>query len=620
MGGYRGVIARVDLSNRKMVEEKPSENFYRMYFGGTGFTTYFLLKETAKCIDPLSEKNKLIFSCGIMTGAPVAGAGRHNVGAKSPLTGALGDGQAGGEWGTELKRAGYDALIIEGKANKPVYIYVNNGNIEIKDASHLWGKAPHECQELIREELKDPKIKVTQIGTAGEKLVRYACIENDLHAFAGRTGLGAVMGSKMLKAIAVRGTQNVEIYDKNKLMEYSSWMAKNFKNFGFQFQLHNHGTSGGVEPLSEMSALPTKNFNLGSFEGAGKINGTVMTEKYVFKQEGCFACPIRCKRMVKIKGKPSLYSGPEYESVASLGSLCCVDDLEVIIQANELCDIYGLDTISTGVSIAFAMECFENGLLTNEDTGGLNLTFGNADALLQMIELIGERKGLGDILANGTLQAANEIGGKAKEYAMHVKGQELPMHEPRAKYALGLGYAVSPTGADHMHNIHDTSYTTDEGIADLKSFGVLNPLPFNDLGPEKVNLFNYAANWRHFENCAINCHFVNWSPLQLTGIISAITGWNTSVLELMNVAQRVVTLARCYTVREGFTADDDRLPERMFQAFTAGPIKGMAIRKEDFERAKRDYYQSMGWDRDTGIPEEFTLLKLNIGWAKVELE
>jgi len=616
--GYCGKILRVDLSAMKTRIEEPPEMFYRRYFGGEGFVGYFLLKEIARGVEPLSPENKLIFAAGTLTGVPVGGCGRHSVGSKSPLTGGFGEAESGGFWGAELKMAGLDAIIVEGKADKPVYISVAGGKPEIRDAKHLWGMKTLECQETIRQDLGDSLVKVAQIGPAGERMVRFSCISNDLDAFAGRTGLGAVMGSKNVKAIAVRGDNRLKFADPITVSDIGKWVRVNtpINNAA----MHNYGTASVVKPLNASGGLPTRNFQSGSFETADDISGERMSETIVAKRRSCFACAIQCKREVRVTSPFAVdprYGGPEYETIAAFGSNCGVNDLAIISKCNELVNAYGLDSISTGMAVSFAMECFERGLLTKTDTGGLDLRFGNARAALTLIEEIAERRGLGAILAEGTARAAKKIGPAATEYLITVKGQEMPMHEPRLKQGLGMGYAMSPTGADHCHNMHDTSFTARTPmLAELAPLGIIDPLPLNDLSQAKMRMLTYYTKWMHFLNSAVCCYFVVMYGRvgfeRMTKLVNAVTGWDTSLVELMNAGERVMNLARIFNIREGFTEADDTLPQRFFSKHTSGPLQ-TAVDPAIFQTAKNNYYSLLGWEN--GIPTKAKLAELGIEWA-----
>jgi len=612
--GINGKILRVNLSKEKTSVEFPDNIFYRRYLGGEGFVAYYLLRELEPGTDPLSPENKLIFAAGPVTGAPIPGSGRNSVGAKSPLTGGFGESEVGGHWGAELKHAGFDSIIIEGKANGPVYLWIHDGEAEIRDASHIWGKDTGDAQRIIREELNDKLVRVALIGPGGERLVRYACIMVDLKDAAGRTGMGAVMGSKNLKAIAVRGHGKLEVSDRKSLTDLSRWLSRRLKGFW----AHEYGTGAGMDAQVASGNLPIRNFRDGDFPNAIALSAETIRETIRIGMEGCYACPVRCKKIVKIDAPfkvDPVYGGPEYETLAALGSNCGVDDLKMVCKANELCNRYSLDTISTGASIAFAMECYENGLLTPEDTDGLRLEFGNAEAMLKMVEMIGKREGLGDLLAEGVKRASEKIGKESGKFALHVKGQEIPMHEPRFKRALGIGYAVSPTGADHMHNLHDTILAVRGPELDsLAALGILEPVPLEDLGPKKVRALIYYVDWRVVDNCLLICDFLPWNYIQKTKIVQAVTGWNTTAWELMKVGERVTTMARAFNIREGLRKEDDALPERFFHPKTSGALSETAISPEELRNAIETYYGMMGWD-ENGVPTREKLEELDIGWV-----
>ena len=612
--GYNGKILRADLSSGKLSVEEYDDQWYRTYMGGRGFNAYFLMKEVGNEVDALDPANRLIFSPGPITGAPLSGSGRSSVGARSPLTGAYGEGDVGGFFGAELKHAGFDAIVVQGKAEKPVYLWVRDGQAEIRDASHLWGLNTLESQEQIREELGDKNIRTAQIGPGGEKLVRYACVINDLKHSAGRTGMGAVMGSKNLKAVATRGRGGPKFADPETIRKWSKWIAENMmEEVG---GLHKHGTSGGVPSLNEDGGLPTRNFQEGRFEHFANISGETMANTILVARENCYACVVRCKRAVKVDelGVIPIYGGPEYETVASLGSLLGIGDLKAVAKANQLCNAYSLDTIATGTAIAWAMEAFEKGILTAADTDGIELRFGNAEAMLQMIEKIARREGFGNLLAEGCYRASKEIGKGSEEFAMQVKGQEFPMHEPRIKQGLGLGYSLSPTGADHVHNIHDTTMTEGPSMVGVRELGVLRPLAFDDLGPDKVRYYAYSVNWASLVNCLGMCIFLPYKRDAMVEIVNAVTGWKTNMWELMKIGERMNTLCRAFNAKMGFAAKDDTLPERFFHDFAQKLPTTAALKKEEWEAAKKMYYVAMGWD-DNGVPQPDKLRELALGWA-----
>jgi aldehyde:ferredoxin oxidoreductase len=611
---FEGKILRVNLSKEKISPECLEETFYRRYFGGRGLISYYLLKELKHGIDPLGPDNKLIFACGPVTGAPVSGSGRNSVGAKSPLTGAYGEAEAGGYWGAELKRAGFDAIIFEGKATDPVYLWIHDQNVELRDASNLWGLEIKKSQETIREELGDKRVRVAQIGPGGEKLVHYASVVNDMNHVAGRCGMGAVMGSKNLKAVAIKASKRVKISKPKRLGKLAKWMATNVDNVAHT--LHAYGTGADMDVSETTGNLPVRNFRDGDFPEVDLISAQAVKETVRVGMGTCFACAIACKKEVKVKEPWNVdpaYGGPEYETLAALGSNCGVSDLEAICKANELCQRYSIDTISTGVSISFAMECFERGLLTEEDTEGMDLSFGNAQSMVKLVEMIGERKGLGALLAEGVKRAAEHIQKGAEELAVHVKGQEVPMHDPRLKRGEALGYAVSPTGADHVHNIHDT-FLFPQLPKRYKSLGILEAVPIEDFGPKKVRLYKYVGEWRTLNNFLVMCLFPPWSVRQKVEIVRSVTGWNTTAFELMKVVERGNTLTRIFNIREGFTEKDDWLPPRFFQPKTSGALNKTSVDPQKLQKAKLTYYDMMGWT-EKGIPKQSTLEELDIAWA-----
>ena len=625
--GYNGKILRVDLSRGSTSVEEPDEHFYRQYLGGTALISYYLLKEQKAGIDPFCPESKLIFAPGIITGAPVGGSGRNAVGAKSPLTNAFSTSEGGGYWGAELKHAGYDAIIIEGKAKKPVYLWIEDGKAEIKDASHLWGKTTAETQELMRQELGDSGVRTALIGPGGENLVRFAGIVNDLGHFAGRTGLGAVMGSKNLKGVAVRGHNPPEMADPEEIKNIAKQFRDSVKTHPYLEEYSTLGTLGGIAAYSHNGGLVVNNFQESVFDEVDKISEDTYIATIRSGRGTCYACPVKCKQKVTV-GEPynvssELYNGPEYETVVSFSSCCGVGDLGAVAKADELCSAYGIDTISCGVTISFAMECFQRGLLTEQDTNGLQLTFGNAEAMLQAIEMIAKREGFGDVLAEGSARAAQKIGKGSEQYAMHVKGSELPMHNPYFKPITGLGYALSPTGADHLRNLMSPQGLTKPGagLEQYKPLGLLDPMPREEFSsPARIRMYTYAVLWRTALDCASMCYFCadGYRHDQVAEIVRGITGWSTTVWELMKVGERCANMMHAFNLREGFTREDDRLPERFHQPLAAGPIKGTKIDKEEFKRAIDTYYKMMGWD-EQGIPQREKLQELDIEWVAEEL-
>jgi aldehyde:ferredoxin oxidoreductase len=623
--GYMGRILHVDLTTGKLEVEQPPELFYRTYMGGSALALHYILHKMPAHVDPFSPENVLVISVGVLTGAPIGGLSRVMANAKSPLTGAIGDGQGGGFWPAELKFAGYDAIVLTGRAPKPVYLWLHDGEAELRDAGHLWGRITGEAEAAIRQELGDKRIQVLQIGPGGERLVRFAAIMNMSTRACGRTGMGAVMGSKNLKAIAVRGHGRPQIFDQEKVLALARWGRENLEDSGV-YGLQLNGTANGVMDLQEMGALPTRNWSSGVFEGWQKIWGQTMTDTILKERDTCFGCIVRCKRVVEAKEPYPVdpyYGGPEYETVASLGSYCGVDDLVAIAKANELCNKYGLDTISCGGTIAFAMDCYEQGILTKKDTDGLELRFGNAQAMVQLVQMIAERRGLGDLLAEGSLRAAQKIGHGAEALAVHCKGQEYPAHVPQAKRSLALIYAVNPFGADHMSSEHDPSYEPTAApykLLRLSELGLLTPLPKRDLSLEKVRFALTTEYFYSLLDSIGTCQFVwgpGWQlygPDQLVEVVRAITGWQTSLYELMQVGARRLNLMRAFNAREGFTRAQDILPKKGFLALKGGATDGVAVTEEEFLAAREQYYRLAGWDAD-GIPTPAKLGELGLDWV-----
>ena len=591
MKGYNQKIAHIDLTTGKIEIETPDETFYRKYFGGRGFIVHTLLKETPAHVDPLGPENRLIFALGPITGHLFAGSGRHSVGSKSPLTGGYGESETGGFFGAALKHAGFDALILHGTAAEPVYLYIEDGQIKILDGAHLWGVEVAAAHQKIRDQHGGRKVRTAVIGPAGENKVNYACIMHDVSFAAGRTGLGAVMGSKNLKAIAVKGSQRPGVCESTKLAELNKMMAKDFKN---RTKLWQCGTGQTIVKYEETGKMPIRNFTGGRFPNVWKIAPKIINENYLVKMKGCFGCPIRCKRVVKLEEPykvDPIYGCPEYEALAGFGSNCGVDDLPVIMKANELCNRYGMDVLSAGGSIAFAMECFEEGLLTIKDTNGLDLKFGNGSAMLALIEHIAFKRGLGATLAEGSRKAAKIIGKGAIRFSMQVKGKEIPMHEPRFNQLLGVHYSVHATGADHNTGIYNSDVLEESLANTLKQKGLLNQLA----------------------NSLVVCRFVPWTIDEICNALAYITGWQVNEEELREVVDRSVTLTQVFNLREGISADDYKLPKRFFQTPVEGALKGLD--PVVFASVQKAYYNLLGWD-DAGVPTQHTLEELDIEWAR----
>ncbi len=624
MYGTSARILRVNLTSSEIQVQTLSEDFYRLYPGGKALAGYFLLTEMPAHVDPFAPENLLVFACGLLTGAPVSTATRYIVSARSPLTGAYGESEAGGFWGPELKMAGYEAILVTGRAPQPVYLWIHDDQVEIRPAEHLWGRTTADVQQAIRSELGDERIRVLQTGIAGENRVRFAGITNDLRHFNGRNGMGAVMGSKNLRAIAVRGSQRYQslAYDAQALLALGRSLAKRVREHPASWDLQQRGTPGLVEALNAGGILPTRNFRQGAFENVDEVKWEAYEKQLLTARRSCYACAVRCKREVTIDGKMSPYGGPEYESVGAFGPNLGISDLRAIAKANELCNAYMLDSISTGATIAFAMECFEHGLIGPEDTGGIELRFGNAEAMLALIEMIARREGIGDVLAEGSARAAEQIGGDARYFAMHVKGQELAMHEPRGKYNVGIGYAISEIGADHLVVTHDPTMVNPESATfkSVRPLGITVPQPAMTFSAEKMKHFFILESWNSLEKVIGYCFFgpVPRAFIEVDEVLESIraaSGWELSAAEALQIGERAINMARVFNLREGFSRRDDTLPERLFQSLENGLLEGQVMSRQEFEQALSILYELKGWDVQTGMPTRERLEALSLGWA-----
>jgi len=624
--GYHGKILHVNLTTGRLTVEEPDEVFYRTYMGGSAMGLYYLLKNTPPGTDPLAPENTLALMDSVLTGVPIAGQSRMTAVARSPLTHMVGDSQCGGFWPAELKFAGFDGIVIWGRAETPVYLWIHNGEAELRDASHLWGRVTHDVQRALEEELGDKRVQVLQCGPAGENGVRFAAMMNMSNRANGRTGMGAVMGSKNLKAIAVRGKLRPEIFDREAFKALAKWGADNTEDLMGSMTLL--GTSSLVRTQQSRGGLPAYNYDSGVFEGYDGISGQTMRDTILTRNDTCYACSVRCKRVVENEEGPykldPVYGGPEYETIGTFGSYCGVSDIKAVAYANQLCNSYGMDTISCGATIAWAMDCFEKGIITTEDTGGLELRFGDAEVMTRLTEMIARREGFGDVLAEGSARAAKRFGPEAEDLLITVKGSEMPAHMPQVKRSLALIYAVNPFGADHMSSEHDGSYTEyNPRIAEL---GLVNPQPATVLNAEKVRYAFYTQCTYSMLDTLDLCQFVygpDWqlfSLSQLVDLMRAVTGWPVTVFELQKLGERRLNLLRAFNAREGFGRDYDTIPKKLTKPLTGGKSDGLFVTVEEVERAKDTYYGMAGWDVATGMPVRAKLEELGLGWVADELE
>ncbi len=600
MFGWAGTILRVNLSEGTIQKEALNRNDAKLYLGGRGLATKIMIDEVDPQVDPLSPENKLIFMTGPLTGTMAASPGRYMVISKAPLTGTIGCANSGGHFGPELKFAGYDGIIFEGKAEKPVYLWINDDEVELRSAEHLWGKDVFETTDQVLEETAEDA-RVACIGPAGEKGVLFATVMNDKNRAAGRTGMGAVMGSKNLKAIVVRGTKSVEVADPEKFKEVSTDARRKLKEHPVTGEgLPTYGTGVLVNILNEMGALPTRNWRDGGiFEKAEDISGEALTEKYLVRNKGCFGCSIGCGRLTKIpEGKfKSFGEGPEYEAEWSYGAACGVGDLAAICKANFLCNELGLDPITMGATIACAMEMYEKGILTKEEVGR-ELNFGDADAIVELTRMTGLREGFADELALGSYRLAEKYG--HPELSMSVKKQEMPAYDARGVQGMGLSYATSNRGGCHVRG-----YMTSVEVLGIPE--KLDPL----VTDEKAGWLKIFQDLTAVVDSTGICLFTTFAiglP-EVANMLRAAVGWTTSDEEILQIGERIWNLERLFNLRAGFTKADDTLPPRLMEEpLPSGPAKGKV---NELEVMLKEYYQVRGWNEE-GVPTEEKMAELSL--------
>ena len=628
--GYNGKILHVDLTQGTLTVEEPPESFYRKYMGGSAMGLYYILKEMPKGADALGPDNVLTLMCGVTTGAAISGQSRVNANAKSPISGGIGDSQGGGYFPAELKFAGFDGIVIQGKSSKPVYLSIIEGKPELHSASHLMGKITGEVDEILKKELGDNKIEILQHGPAAEHGVLFSSLLSMSNRNNGRTGMGLVMASKNLKAVVVRGRKKVEVADPKGVTALNRTGPKEMPNNPDVDGTGKYGTAAVVMVQNTMGTLPTRNYNEGQFENPEPISGEKMAETVLKDRDTCYACVVRCKRVVEIKDGPykvnPYYGGPEYETVSTFGSYCGISDLAAVSLASQICNEQGVDTIACGATIAFAMECYEKGIITKEQANGIDLKFGSADAMLAALDAIVKAEGpLGKALSQGSERAAQMWGNGADECLITVKGSEAPAHMPQAKRSLALIYAVNPFGADHQSSEHD--WMIEEGMASdlymsrLALMGMPDKLASLSLGPDKVKFAYLTEVFYSILDTVELCQFV-WGPAwtlygpkELVDFVKAVTGWDVTLDELMMVGMRRLNLLRIFNAREGLDRRQDKLPKKFFKALKGtGPTAGIALTHEEIDSAIDEYYKLAGW-MPNGIPTVETLKKLDLAWV-----
>jgi len=600
--GYAGRILHVDLSSGKIWTEPLKEELAKKYIGGIGLGMRLLLDHSKQGVDPFDPENPLVLTTGPLSGSMVpTGGNGHAFVSKSPQTFAMGEAKSHGHFGTAMKRAAYDAIIFHGKSEKPVYLWVDDDAVQIMDAKHLWGKSTFETEDAIRSELKDYYIRVASIGPAGEKLVRIACIMNDRSRAAGRCGMGAVMGSKNLKAIAIRGSKDVKVANQERLLELVKIQHERMKGPAAR-KYRTLGTPENVLVLQKLGAMPTNNFTRATFDAADKISGEYLNERFVAKIIGCSSCAMRCEHVAVVPEGP--YKGTttriEYEPLWAIGPNCGVGNLDAILKGMDLSNYYGVDAISIGGIVGFAMDLYEHGLVSKEELGGLELNFGNHEAMIEMIKRISLREGFGDVLAEGVKLAAERIGKDAPNYAVHIKGVEMTGYDIRGLKTAALGYAVSFRGADH--NRHG-AYGPDVG-------GKVNRFKAEK---GRGKLVRETEDLYAIIDSLIVCKFSRGTYFEgykdLAALYSAVTGIETTPEELQKAGERINNLGRLFNIREGLTRKDDSMPWKVMNVPIPdeGVAKGSFVSQEDLDLLLDDYYEVRGWTKD-GIP---TVEKLN---------
>jgi aldehyde:ferredoxin oxidoreductase len=614
-GGYAGKVLRVDLTSKTFREEPLPASVARDFIGGVGFAIKYVYDEVPADADPLGPSNKLVFACGPFTGTTIPCASRMAVNAKSPLTNTMSGALTGGHFPVELKAAGCDVLIVEGRAETPTYLWIKDGKVSFRPADDVWGLMTSDCQQVVKDKLHDQNVRVACIGPAGEKLARLACIVNERRV-AGRRGLGAVMGAKNLKAIAVRGSATPDIADPEVFKAARGRMLKAMKDSSSLYSsFARYGTVGNVDNCSALGIFPSRNWTTCGDPGFVGSLGMDELETRGRGKTACAGCPVGCSQLRLAREQPYegvFAEGPEYETVYAFGATTGVHSPDAVIAADRLADEYGVDTVSAGVAIGFAMELFERGIIDLDDTGGMPLRFGDHVSMIKLLRMMGEREGLGDVLCDGVRAAAAKIGRGSEKYAMHVKGLELPAYDPRGSKAMGLNYATTYCGADH-----------NKGYANQEIFGLPIPGPvdrFDPRGKGELTMWNQDA-CTAVADCPTMCAFILGNAVapflyeNTADLMRGATGLPFTPEDVRTVGERVNNLARAYGILAGLTRADDDLPERVkTEPIPDGPAAGHTLDQAELDGMLDDYYRARGWSPD-GIPERQTLERLGLGYA-----
>ena len=619
--GYTDNILSVDLSSGKIETLHPGGDFYRMYLGGSAIGSYFLLKETTADTGPLSKENIMIIAPGVTTGASVSGVSRCCITALSPLTNMVADSQAGGSIGPVIKRAGYDAIIIKGRAERLSYLLVDGNNATIEDAAMISGRSVSEARAVLLDKHGSKNTSMFQCGPAGERLVRFANIMSDTNDAFGRAGLGAVMGSKNLRAVVVKGTGEVDFADAESLKELARAGAKRLTGSGFPETLRTYGTPGVVKPQAEGGNFATHNYSRGWHPDYMNLDGSTYEPRIGAGMTSCFGCVVSCRKRVKADAPYRLtdsLGGPEFETLGMLGANLDITDAAAVAKANEMCNNYGIDTITMGCVAGYMFECTERGLIRPEDTDGKQLGFGDPEALFWLIERIAERKGIGDTCAEGFDAMIKKFGEPTRSLAINIKGAGLAVHMPQVKPSLALMYAVCPIGPDHMSSEHDWLLASKSEAS--MGLGILGQEDAPSTSLNKVRMTAYSQIYYSLLDALSLCMFC-WGPgnlfsyRDLEDLMLFTTGWQMTMWELMKVGERRINMMRHINAKRGFTRQHDILPERLFEPLPDGPSKGRHVDRNAFNLMKDSYYGFMGWEPHTGNPGRAKMLELGLDWA-----
>jgi aldehyde:ferredoxin oxidoreductase len=623
-GGYQGKILRVNLTDREFKVDSVPTDWIKHYIGGDGFAAKLLYEEVPGGSDPLGEKNKLIVGTGPITGTLWPMSGRTVFVSKAALTGIWGESHVGGFFGPELKYAGYDMLVVEGKADSPVFIHIEDDDLSIVNAKNLWNMKTNEVTNALMKRFKDPDVQVAAIGPAGEKLVKFSSVIINQARAAGRTGMGAVLGSKNVKAIAIRGHGSIEVSDHEGFVELAKTAHQRVRNNPQAQEMGKWGTWILTAVKQEIGELPTYNHRTGVFSGWEKLAGDYIRPRYTISDRACFGCSLGCKKVNYIRTGPyagTLEEGPEYEGLMAFGSSLGIADYPTTLKANEICNEYGMDIISVGATIGFAIEAYENGLITERDTNGLKLEWGDSKTTIKLLQMIADKEGFGELLAEGSRAAAEKIGKGSEKYAIHVKGLEVSGQDGRTHRSIGLAHATGARGADHLRSLVTVDQLGYEDVA-AERWGADKLPEIIDPYTEKykaVAVFETENAYCIRDTLIVCWYSVSWPPIfwmqDFAEVLPLATGEKSfgNVEKLTEIAERQVTLKRLFNAREGISRKDDTLPSRFLdEPMPEGPGKGQIV---DLDPMLDDYYRLRGWDLETGLPTKETKHRLSLEWT-----